>query len=135
MARFGCRTLLRGVTNFSPIILVSRGLYRYPVKQIFLDNRIMNVMTIKNRTFTISLSKNTVYVEIEEDNRRLRLLLFNNLEIQCLAEWGERAVIVTSHDPVYETPHPLREPLRQMLSTDIFRICIPMFEFFKSNTN
>lgn len=136
MSRIGCRTLLKRVVNFSPVILVNKTLYHHPTVRKYLCKSIVNVITIANKTFTSILSKDKVIVLLTENKHSLRLVLPRNLQVQGTLRFDEMLIYISPDCYTSDKGWgPLRKALIQMLSTDIFGICIPMFELFKANTN
>jgi len=134
MARIGCKVLLRNIcfTKELPVLLVNKQLYYHPVMMICDENGIVNEITIGNRTIITNIYYDGYTVEISEDSHFLTLDVNKLLDPACLLNYGYGTVRIYKDWRFTDT---LRKTLREMLSTDIFRICIPMFEFFKANSN
>jgi len=138
MARFGCRILLRGVTNFSPIILVSKRLYYHPVVRRYLKTGLLNIIVIGDRTIRITQERN-ILLEIWDATHKLNLILYNNLQTNLYLYINDRRdlMLVYLYNKIIHSSGHLRlvPYYESLMSSDIFRICIPMFELLKAITS
>jgi hypothetical protein len=134
MSRVGCRVLLRNIcfTKKSDILLVNKQLYYHPIIMFYENNSITNGIIIGDCLIMTCIHAWYYGVIIEENKYRLDLRVGKSLEPICYFDHRR------GYGQIYKGCRYITDIHRvfeQMLSTDIFRICITMFEFFKANSN
>jgi hypothetical protein len=133
MARIGCKVLLRNIcfTNFSPILLANKQLYYHPIIMSY-DDSIENKIKIGDRIIMTCIYAWYYGISIQENKYRMNLYVGKSLEPVCFINHNNIIIRIYKN---YQYENFLHEALSRMLSIDIFRICIPMFEYYKANTN
>jgi hypothetical protein len=133
MARFGCKVLLRNIcfTKELPILLVNQQLYYHPFIMIY-DASIQNIIKIGDYEISTSVDDHYYSVSITGNSHYMILTVDKFLRPVCFLNYSYNEIRI--YKSCIYTDHTCNT-LKEMLSTDIFSICMPMFEFFKANSN